>query len=223
MSIDFATATVSQFQTLNPEVSGADCRAVYDITLQGYKRINADEPGLWLDVGVHSNTYGADANFCHLIETNNAAACEMLEDHATDYDRGALCVQVCDEYGTIDADALAAGVEIVEALEGYPLLDEEAYSTACWEQAAESEGEALQDAVSDIDSDICERCETEGGFDPMEYLEAMMQDGKLLWCEEECWAVFEDDFEHILEQALADKLRKDFEDARDNETLEMFS
>ena len=130
------------------------------------------ERPLWLPVpGLHTSTYGADANTHYMIETNENAAIELCNEREVDYGyiQGAqLAVLVADEGETSPReDALGLLTELVESLENYPLLDDEAYSTACWESAAEDADREIMEAARELltDENIADRIADEFGDD----------------------------------------------------------
>jgi len=195
--IDFNTVTTEELQAINPEVSPGTVAEVYSLTLRG----SSDRPftyydeeydqGIWVPV-VHSNTYGTDPCSAHMIETNEKAAVEMLDavDAHYTYDRGMLCALVCDPEGTIDEATLAVCNEIAEALESYPLLDEDAYSEACFEEVSSNMDSAIEDEARGLSEETVEALE-DLDLDAENILQAALEAGDLGWHEADCWPYFE--------------------------------
>ena len=229
--------TAQDLQDRNPDVSAGTCEEVYQLTLRRsderprfYYTSIEDAGGVWLAV-VNTNTYGACRNQTHMIETNEAAAAEMLDgvDASFDYDSGMLCALVCDSEGIIHEDALNTVNEILEALENYPLLDEDAYCQACFDEACETIGDAISDVVREQPADLLEELE-ELDLDADMILDcALGREGdipSLEWEEVECYA-------HIDTRAAEQVLRDAIDERRaehalgevlsgDNQTLDMF-
>jgi len=203
--MDRNTVTIEELQALNPEVSAATVKDIHDLTLRKYSERpftyydEEDAMGVWVNI-LHTNTYGADPNSCHLIETNERAALDMIgDDITTGYDKGMLVVLVCDENGIIDEDAMNVAEEIQKSLEDYPLLDEDGYSDACWEEAADSLDDAIWEEVRDLDADMEAELE-DLDLDATDILQAAAAAGDLQWWEEECFPRFD---KGVVHDALA--------------------
>ena len=198
--INFDTVTIEDLQARNPEASSGSAQYVYDLTLRGYSDVPSfyptsdrdEEDGVWVGV-MHTNTYGADANSGIMIDTNAAAATEMLDTQEArwTYCRGEIVVLVCDAEGVIDEDAIGVCEEIRGALEDYPLLDEDAYSAACHELAMDNMDYAITDAVRDVVDDKMEAELEDLGLDAEEIVVAALVRNSIEWWEEECWPTFQ--------------------------------
>ena len=120
------------------------CSVLYHV-----ERLGTDEERpLWLPIpGLDTNTHGAGPSETVLVETNENAAIETCRERGVEfgYIGCQFSVLVADLGDTgPDDDALAVITELAEALEDYPLLDDEAYSTECFEQA---EGYAVREVA----------------------------------------------------------------------------
>ena len=230
--MDRNTVTIEELQALNPKVSASTVAHVHSLTLRGSDERpftyydDEDAEGVWVNV-VHTNTYGADSNTHHMIQTNESAALDMFdEDTTTGYDRSMLVVLVCDENGVIDENAVNVAEEIRLALEDYPLLDEDGYSEACWEEAIEGFDSAVGDEVRDLDADMEAELE-ELELDATDILQAAAAAGELEWYEEECYPRFE---KGVIHDALASAISERREEhargasmaATCNRTLDLF-
>ena len=164
---------------------------------------HADEVGeLWLPVpGLCTSTYGADANTHNMITTNEEAATELADERKVEWGciRTYFALQVIDEECNVSTDALALLTELVESLESYPLLNEDTYSQACWEQAAEEADSEIMDASRKLiasDKNIADRIADDFGDDVADeqdtFLAKISEEAKdALWDEEECWPVIQ--------------------------------
>jgi len=192
--------TVEDIKARNPEASSGSAQYVYDLTLRGYSEIPSfypttdrdEEDGVWVGV-VHTSTYGADANSEIMIDTNAAAATDMLDLHEVTwtYCRGEVVALVCDAEGVINETAIGICEEIRESLEDYHLLDEDAYSEACNELAMENMPDAISDAVRDVVDDDMEEELEELGLDAEDIVDAALAENAIEWWEEECWPSFQ--------------------------------
>ena len=131
-----------------------------------------DERPLWLPIpGLHTSTYGAGPSETVMVETNEAAAIELCDLHEVQYGYIAcqLAVIVADLGDTEPNDvALAVITELTEALENYPLLDDNAFSEECFEQAADCAVREVADAARKLiieDDEIANRIKDYFGDD----------------------------------------------------------
>jgi|LWDU01.1.fsa_nt_gi hypothetical protein len=217
----FTECTEDTLRDLNPDVSDGAIKEVFQLTLQGYNEVREDDDGLYVGTDVHTNTYGADANTHNLIASNVNAAHDDLEGYDTYTFRGELCVLVCTPEGEILENALDAAREIREALENYPLLDEEAYSNACHEDAVEGLHCAVRDIVRDLDTELVQDLE-DAGLDADDVLDAAISEGLVEWYEEECWPVIDpQEAQEALADALQVATREAFQAVRDDRTIDM--
>jgi len=179
---------------------------------------DSPERPLWLPIpNLHTSTYGMGGSESVLIETNEAAAIAMCDERNVDYGYvGCTLSVLVADIGETTPNEKALGVitELVEALENYPLLDEDSYSQITWEKASEeadSEVARVARKLIKSDEDIANRLgcpQFEGDID-----ESLAADSESLyeilsefsgtkqgetwigqlWEEEDCWPQVDED------------------------------
>ena len=188
---------------------------------------NSEDEGIWAPVEeLHNSTYGADPCHSHMITTNWAAAVEMFEDAEVEWttDRGQLIVQLVDVNGRLTG-ASSVIEQIEDALENYPLLDEDAYSQACSEEADEFYSEALDDALKGELTEEVEAYVDANATDVEEIVSVGIMDGDIEVNEEDCYYQFCGAWEYVnaeIEKLIAAEVRAAFEATICDKTIDMF-
>lgn len=179
-------------------------------------RVPVAGKGFFLPIVGHcANLYGADANTHHLVVTNGAVIDELISDlqgehdhDVSDYVRQYDTIMVITPEGELFEPGLALLADIAERFETYPLLDEDAYGAACYEDASKSMDSAIEDAVRDFDENLTDALDARG-MDAASIINAALESGDVEWWEEECWPAFQTDLEGLCREALAERKQEE--------------